>query len=936
MFKKIALVLTAFFITHFSFSQTSAVSGIIQDTTINKMVKNAVVAMLSQKDSSLLHFTRTMEDGSFQLAGVVPGKYIFMVMHPSFADYVEDMEVITGNEKLPVVAVTPKSKLLEAVILKSGNPIRIKGDTTIYTADSFKVSANANVEELLKKMPGIQVDKNGQIKAMGETVEKVLVDGEEFFGDDPGMAVKNLRADAIKEVQVFKKKTDQAEFTGIDDGLSKQTINLKLKENKKTGYFGKIDAAGGLQNNIDDRYNTNLMFSSFKGKRKLSAFLLNGNTGQDGLSWQDREKFGGSDMNFEMSDDGDMMFFSNGGRGSDEEPYINTQNGFIRNVNAGLSYNNKFYDKNTLNFSPKYNSQVYDNNRANFTQTSFAGSDSLLNKNDVTNTHVDRYDFKISGSYDMKIDSSNSLKISLNTNIYHAESEEATSTITTDEKNSLVNTNDRNSTLSSDKQAFGGSALFKHKFKKSRRTFSLNADYRMINSEAENYLKQDFQDFGRGITGRTNQFTDISKSTSTVSSKIVYTEPLSKKFSLELSHELSVNSGKNNQATYSYTPATEKWDAIIDSLTNDFDQKIISNRPSAKISFSDKKIKYNFGLGIDFTQFNLKDITYNKNYDRNYTNFFPTAIFTWNYKSNSSVRFNYNGRTRQPTLNQLQPLRNNNDQFSQYIGNPNLKQSFTNSFSLSTNSYNFLKEQWKYIGINANFTSNAITNRRDINPASGYTVTQPINTNGNMNFGLWSQIGRKLKKANLNLNLNPSLNFNKVASVVNSVTNFTNNLNAGLSVEVSKSKDKKYDISIANEYSYNRNATSLSDKFGKGSAITFFSTNTLSAQGTVYYKKVWSINTDFNFYYRQKTFPSGQNLNNSLWNAKLQRTFKKNEFTAYLQLRDILNQNIGVERNFDGVIYQEERNDRLQRYFMVGFRWDFKNKPPKAKEEVKK
>src|SRR4029078_6500864 len=199
---------------------------------------------------------------------------------------------------LPTFALMSKSKILQEVIIKTGKPIQIKGDTTVYTADSFKVSANANVEELLRKLPGIQVDKDGKIKAMGETVEKVLVDGEEFFGDDPGMAVKNLRADAVKEVQVFDKKSEQAEFTGIDDGKTQKTINLKLKEDKKKGYFGKIDAAGGLQKNIPNRFNDNLLFSSFKGKRKLSAFLLNGNTGQDGLNWQDEQKYGGQDDNF--------------------------------------------------------------------------------------------------------------------------------------------------------------------------------------------------------------------------------------------------------------------------------------------------------------------------------------------------------------------------------------------------------------------------------------------------------------------------------------------------------------------------------------------------------------------------------------------------------------------------------------------------------------
>ncbi|HSN61839.1 MAG TPA: outer membrane beta-barrel family protein [Ferruginibacter sp.] len=934
MLKKFCVSLFSIFITLTALTQSPEFTGIIKDTTANKLVKNAVVAMLSQKDSTLVGFTRTKDDRTYALPKLAAGKYIFMVMHPSFADYVEDIDITTGNEKMPLVSVTPKSKLLEAVIIKSGNPIRIKGDTTIYTADSFKVSANANVEELLKKMPGIQVDKNGEIKAMGETVEKVLVDGEEFFGDDPGMAVKNLRADAIKEVQVFKKKSDQAEFTGIDDGQSKQTINLKLKEDKKTGYFGKIDAAGGLQKNIDDRYNTNLMYSSFKGKRKLSGFLLNGNTGQDGLSWQDMEKFGGNDMNFEMTDDGGMMFFSGGG-GSDEEPYVNTQNGFINNVNAGLQYNNKFSDKNTLNISPKFNSQVYDNNKINFVQTQL--KDSILNENSATQTHVNRTNYKTNASYDMKLDSNNSLKLSLNANVYHTESEEQRSSVTTGESGNLKNMNDRISNLSSDKQSFGGSALFKHKFKKNRRTLSINADYKMLNTDAGNFIKQDFRDYSPGsINTESNQFTDIDKSTNSITTKVVYTEPLGKKFSLELGHEVSVNNGKNNQSTFSYTPATGKFDEVVDSLSNHFDQTIITNRPSAKISFADKKIKYNVGLGVGFTQFDLKDVTYNIDYDRNYTNFFPTAMFTYSSKANSSIRFNYNGRTTQPTLNQLQPLRNNNDQFNQYIGNPDLKQSFSNTFNLSKNNYNFLKEKYTYVSINANFTTNAITNNRDINPVTGYTVTQPINTNGNMNIGLWSGMGIKFKKADLRLNIGPNLNYRKFADVINGVTNYTKNLNAGANLSLSKSKDKKYDISLQNNYSYNRNKNSVSFNSGKEGNVSFFSTNTLSSEVTVYYKKVWSVNTDYDFYYRQKTSQFTNDLSNHLWNAKLQRTFKKNEFTAYLQVRDLLNQNIGVDRSFNGITYREERNDRLKRYWMLGFKWDFKNKPPKAKEEVKK
>lgn len=303
-----------FFVTFTAFAQKSKVSGTLTAGSEKTPIYNSVIALLTPVDSVLYQFTRSDKDGKFLLNNVKPGSYILMTSHSQYADYLDDITLTETDRNLGNINLMSKMELLREVVIKTGS-IKIKGDTTSYRASDFQVDANANVEELLKKLPGIQVDKNGTIKAMGETVEKVLVDGEEFFGDDPGMAVKNLRADAIKEVQVFNKKSDQAEFTGIDDGETKKTINLKLKEDKKKGYFGKIDGANEPTADNDSRYNSNILVSSFKGKRKLSAFLLNGNTGQDGLSWEDSDKFGGGDGNVSMNmdDDGNVSYEWTGG-----------------------------------------------------------------------------------------------------------------------------------------------------------------------------------------------------------------------------------------------------------------------------------------------------------------------------------------------------------------------------------------------------------------------------------------------------------------------------------------------------------------------------------------------------------------------------------------------------------------------------------------------
>jgi hypothetical protein len=678
--KLILLVfLSVFFL--FASAQKSEVSGTVKDTATKASLKNAVVMLLTPKDSIITTFSRVKDDGSYTLKNVRPGKYIFSVSHPNFGDFVDDIEVKSDNEILALVAMTPKSKLLEAVIVKSGTPIRLKGDTTIYTADSFKVSANANVEELLKKMPGIQVDKNGQIKAMGQTVEKVLVDGEEFFGDDPGMAVKNLRADAVKEVQVFDKKSEQSEFTGIDDGKTQKTINLKLKEDKKKGYFGKIDLTGGLKKDIDDRYNDNILLSSFKGKRKITGFLLNGNTGQDGLSWQDEQKFGGGNEGMVVDEELGFTYFSGNRGSSDGEPYIDAQNGFITNVNAGVQYSNKWNDKYNLNFAPRYNSQRYNNNQQTFTQTQIG--DSALNENTNSFSNINRSNVKLKGIYEVKLDSSNTLKITANSNFYNTESNEIKNSITKGGSGTFKNGTDRLLSTKSNKEAYSGIAVFKHKFKKTRRTLSLTADWNLLESQGKTFLKSDTLNSFLVALPNLNQMKDYERSTSVVSAKLVYTEPLGKNYSLELGYKISLNNGTNGQNTFAYSNASTKYDTKVDTLSNQFYQNISQNIPSAKINYAYKKFKVNLGSGVSFINFKLEDLTLNKIYNRNYTNFFPSVNMTYTYKPSHNLSISYNGSTKQPTIDQLQPLRNNNDQFNQFLGNPNLKPSFTNNFNIT-------------------------------------------------------------------------------------------------------------------------------------------------------------------------------------------------------------------------------------------------------------
>ncbi|HEX8313768.1 MAG TPA: carboxypeptidase-like regulatory domain-containing protein, partial [Flavisolibacter sp.] len=216
-------------------AQTSSLKGVVKDTADRKSLPNAVVALIQKKDSSLYKFVRTEKDGSFQFAQVLPGSYRLLITYPKFADFTDDIEVKSEATDVGTIALTQRSQLLQAVIIKSAGAIRIKGDTTEFVADSFKVREGATVEELLKKLPGFQVNSKGEIVAQGQRVDKVLVDGEEFFGDDPTMATRNIGAKAVDKVQIFDTKSEQQQLTGQSNGQQGKTVNIKLKDDQKKG-----------------------------------------------------------------------------------------------------------------------------------------------------------------------------------------------------------------------------------------------------------------------------------------------------------------------------------------------------------------------------------------------------------------------------------------------------------------------------------------------------------------------------------------------------------------------------------------------------------------------------------------------------------------------------------------------------------------------------
>ncbi len=487
----VIIILSSFFALK-SQGQNLSVTGSIKDTINNKGIHNAVVALLTSKDSVLYKFARTDLNGKYSIKNLKAGEYVVITTHPYFADVIFNLTIKDEETVIPQIALTSKSKLLEEVIVKTGTPIKIKGDTTVYTADSFKVRAGANVEELLRKLPGITVDKDGKITAMGEQVKKVLVDGEEFFGDDPGIATKNLRADIVKEVEVFDKKSDQAAFTGIDDGVKDKTINLKLKDNAKKGYFGKAEAGTDFKN----YYNNSVMANAFKGKRKFATYGIMSNTGQTNLDWNDQNNYGGGmGDNMVMQDNGDVYFT---GGGSDGDNYSGGRGGIPQNWNGGLHYSNKFNGgKQILNSGYKVSKVNSPSGERTYT-TNFVG-DSSYSSSKITDGFSSKLKQTLNVSFETNIDSANSLKFTAKGNLNNTKSNNNYKQESLNTKSQLINSNNARTNSTVDNSALSSTLLWKHKFKKLARTLTISTNYNLSYSNTDSYLFSNLSLFNNGV-----------------------------------------------------------------------------------------------------------------------------------------------------------------------------------------------------------------------------------------------------------------------------------------------------------------------------------------------------------------------------------------------------------------------------------------------------
>lgn len=899
---------------------THSVKGSVTDTASAVKLFNSSISVLRAKDSILCKFTRAKPDGSFSISGLPSGKLILLVTYPGYADYVANFSLDSAKKEANFgnISMILKSTLLQDVIVKGkAMAIKIKGDTTEYNAGSFEIQPNSKVEDLLKQLPGIQVDQNGKITAQGQTVQKVLVDGEEFFGDDPTLVTKNVRADMVDKVQLYDKKSDQATFTGIDDGERTKTINLKLKEDKKNGLFGKASAAGGT----DQFYEEQAMFNAFKGKKKFSAYGTISNTGKTGLGWEDNSKYG-SGGNMEFTDDGGIIIY---GGGDDLDSFDGRYNGegIPSAKNAGAHYDSKWdNDRQSINTNYKIGSLDVEGSKNIQSQNNLSENVILGNSDQTFDNFINRH--KLDFTYQMKFDTTSSLKVSADGTLKRNETRSTYESVNRRGNNVILNDESRNVSNDGDGKIFNANAFWNKKLKKKGRTLSLNLNGSVNQNNSKGYLHSGIRYYNEvgDSTGSTliNQYKTSDNDNSAFRSNLTYTEPLTKDFSVVFNYGLSVSSSRSDRKSFNQSEGGE-YNLLDKSFSNDYSLDQLSNQGGVIFNYrKGTKTNVNFGTRIAGVRFKQVDEYTGVKYKRNFANWNPEASYQYRFSQQKFFRIAYRGNTNQPGIEQIQPLRENSDPLNITLGNPDLKPSFSNNFNIGYDSFKILTERSIWLNGSYNFTMNPIVSNT-VTDQAGNSTYQSVNlkekNSSNMYFSAYYD--RKIRKLNigvgLNVNLNGNTNYNYINNALNKMSSYS--YSAGL--RLSKYKEKKFQFNISFNPSYNVNESSLQKELNDNGGG--FSSN---GEFTIYLPGKFQLSSDGNYEYREKTKSFNSDFSRFVWNASLDKTFlKQDQVRLSLKGYDLLNQNNGFNRYASGNFLSQTNFTNIRRYFMLSLSWDF-------------
>ncbi len=952
--KKIYLAVLALVMLGFS-SYAQKVSGIakgfLQDSSSASALPDATISVIRTKDSSLISFTITSSSGYFEIKNLEVGDYTLLATYTGLQSFKKDFVISASRsvEDFGRIKLGRSYKAMDEIVIKDDAPVKIKGDTVEFRAESFKsVKPNATVEDLLKKVPGLEVDKAGTVKSQGETVQKVYVDGKEFFGNDPKMATRNLSQDMVESIQVFDDMGEQARFTQMDDGTRVRSINIKLKKDKRVGWFGRGMAGGGT----DDRYQTNLSVNRFNGDRQISLVGSANNLDKQNFSFNDVAGGmgnvggmggGGNSGGGNRGGGGGGGNFGGGGGGGG-----GGSSGISSPKSIGLNYRDLWGTKMDVSGSLNRSSTSTVLNQSSLTSQTpssrFPDSATLAESSTRSKNLNENLRFNFRMEY--RIDSMNSLlyypSITLQNSSGINSTNSATDAIISGNPKYLAQTQERMSSNNRDGYTMNQNFLFRHRFSKKGRTLTLGLTSVTSQSNSESISYSLYNNYTRsGSTFFSNeQDQESTQKMMSFNNTITtsYTEPIGRNKMLELNYAYTNNHNTSDRKVNDMNSTSGKYEIPNVASTNYFENDYLSHRVAANFRVQQAKYNYQFGIGeqINYqTSRSIRAALGNKDttVKQKFVNLYPTANFNYNFTRNKSLRFRYSGRTSQPSVTQLQDVPDFSNQLQVRTGNPNLKQEFSNSLNLTYNTFNMVNFRYFSANLSYSQTSNKIANSTDdlprdpkyINPIDtttrGKQLIIPVNLNGSYSTSGFFTLGLpfknpKLKGSTFNSSTNAS--YSRDVTMLNKLVNYSRTLMLTQTEGISYTYKEKIDISLRGSLTYNM--TRFDSALRRPN--TDFWSQTYSADLTFTLPKDFVLQTDFDYYV---TTGQSEGFNRSipLLNASISKLMLKNKAAQLrLEVNDIFKQNQSISRSILNSGFRDTRTNVIQRYVMLSFTYN--------------
>ncbi len=923
-------------------SAASTLSAFAQRTITGKIVEGdskepmaMTTVQLLRQDSTVATGVLTAENGNFKLKAPADGRYILKVTSVGFKSYMNNLTVANGKD-VPLGTI---EMAMDAIMLKgavaTGHAAKVttKEDTFIYNAAAYRTPEGSVVEELVKRLPGAQMDDDGNIKINGKEVKKILVDGKEFMTGDTKTALKNLPTSIIEKIKAYDEKSDLSRISGIDDGNDQTVLDFGVKKGMNKGFFSNADVAAGTK----DRYAARLIAARMNSDLRVMGMVNANNVGDMGFGGGRRgggagrrgltaPKMAGVNINYEKKDklklDGSVRWNHSDGdtwTRSSTENFVSTTGSFSNNVNQSFSRSNSWNGQMRLEWMPDTMTNI-------MFRPTFSYSTS-----DGTST-------RRSGTYNE------------DPFLYVTDPLAQESIDLLDEKDIMVNSRFNNSISYSDSKNFGGMLQFNRKLNNKGRnvTLQMNMNYGESGSNGLQinnvHLFQKMNIFGEDSTYQTNRYNLTPQKNWNYSVKATYSEPIFKATFLQFSYEFQYKYSKSDRSTYDFsnlgesmfadlTPLYRGWDSYLMRLENPFDTYLdddLSRFSEYTNYIHDIQVMlriirqaYNFNVGMTLipqkTHFVQHYQGHNADTTRTVVNFTPTADFRWKISKVSQLRFNYRGRTSQPSMTDLLDITDDSDPLNISMGNPGLKPSFTNNFFIRYNNY--IQSHQQGMGANLRFqtVNNSVARKVTYDPVTGGRTTRPENINGN-----WSIEGDMFYNIAIDttgyFNVNTTTGAKYVNSVgyldmrrdgnsVKSITK-TTEINERLAASY-RNEWIEFEINGSVEYAHSSNELQPSSNLDRWSFSYGFNTNMTMPWGT-------SLSTDLNMNCRRGYSDAALNTNELIWNAQVSHSFlKAKNLIVSLQLYDLLHQQSNISRAIDAMRRQDTEYNSITNYAML-------------------